>query len=226
VTGGVSGVEVSRFVIEKSPVSGSAAAGIQVDNGASLRTARNNLIRRIDGLGIAVFGSAPDISYNTIQEYGFHGMFVSGPGSSATMSFNTLVGQPSAQTGIAILNGAKGSAIGNRIVGNGSLSGIALSAPATSGVQIKGNQVFDNARGILVQSTTGALVASNRASRNLQEGILALNSSGNTFDRNDARSNGGTDCSDNSMGSGTGGTANTWTFNRGIESLPPGICTP
>ncbi len=69
-------------------------------------------------------------------------------------------------------------------------------------------------------------MASNRASRNTLEGIWSVGSSGNTFDCNGARSNGGADCRDDSMGSGTAGTANTWTFNRGIDASPPGICTP
>lgn len=224
----VTGVEVSRFVIEKPSTSGATPAGVQVEAGASVKTMRQNLIRGVDNWGVVVHGSAPDISYNTIRGYGHFGILVVKPPASsataATMSFNTLVGQPGASAGITVQSGARGTAIDNRVVDNGAFAGIYVDG-ASPGVVLKYNKVFDNARGIFLADTQGALVSSNRVSGNAGEGIFT-NVGGNKFDHNDARSNGGFDCQDTSSGPRTAGTGNTWAANLGLDSMPAGICRP
>ncbi|HEV2951307.1 MAG TPA: hypothetical protein VGZ51_04295 [Actinomycetota bacterium] len=47
---------------------------------------------------------------------------------------------------------------------------------------------------------------------------------GNQIRSNTASGNGNLDCEDDSSGSGTSGTANTWTSNNGVTDDPNGIC--
>jgi nitrous oxidase accessory protein NosD len=239
ITGGVSGVEVSGFVIQNGP-SPSALTGVDVDGGATARSIRLNLIRRLNAVGIEVLndpnrpggaGRALDIAFNAIQEYGGagggFGVLVSGAGASGAMSFNRLIGQPHT-TGISIQSQATGRAVGNWISGNQvDGSGIFLSQLTSTGVLVRGNLVTDNGFGIDLFDVHGALVRANRSTGNDRQGLLLDSlSTGNRLDQNDARSNDGTDCEDRSSGAGTAGTANTWTADRGIESSPNGICTP
>ena len=49
---------------------------------------------------------------------------------------------------------------------------------------------------------------------------------GAQFTDNDFRFNAGLDCDDDTIGSGTGGTANIWTNNLGIDDDPAEICNP
>jgi hypothetical protein len=239
ITGGVSGVEVSGFVIQNGSTS-SATTGIDIDGGATARRIDRNLVRRLNAVGIEVLndpnrpggaGHAQDISRNTIEEYGGSqggfGLLVLGPGSVATMSGNTVIGQPHTN-GISIQNQAAGQAVGNRIFGNEvNGNGIFLSGPATNGVLVLANAVFDNGVGINLFDVDSAVLQRNRSTSNDQQGLLVdAQSTGNDLRANDARSNDGIDCQDNSSGGGTAGTANTWTANRGLESLPAGICAP
>ena len=57
------------------------------------------------------------------------------------------------------------------------------------------------------------------------DGIYAdADSTGNRFEDNTALNNTEHDCHDDSSGSGTAGTANTWRDNRGETSYPEGLC--
>jgi hypothetical protein len=69
----------------------------------------------------------------------------------------------------------------------------------------------------------------NRFRRNtfdgIANGILADNASGaNTFRHNTSHASDGNACEDQSTGTGTGGTANTWIGNTGNTSSPSEIC--
>jgi len=49
-------------------------------------------------------------------------------------------------------------------------------------------------------------------------------STGNTYQNNKASGSGTFDCQDDSAGTGTAGTANTWQNDKGDTASPPGIC--
>jgi hypothetical protein len=76
---------------------------------------------------------------------------------------------------------------------------------------------------------TGSLVQGNvvRFSGNDASGgdgiAIAAGNTGNFLTQNVSRFNEGVDCRDNSTGTGTSGTANTWFRNAGSSS-PPGLC--
>jgi parallel beta-helix repeat protein len=90
-----------------------------------------------------------------------------------------------------------------------------------------GNDIHDNAAGLLMVSTHGVTVSNNAVHDNLATGITVdATSSLNRFLHNVATNNAralGLDCLDRSTGSGT---ANTWIGNIGAQSFPPAICLP
>lgn len=92
---------------------------------------------------------------------------------------------------------------------------------------MKGNNSFKNDQGIGVYATTGAKISGNDTDQNTTDGLFAdTDTSGNKFDQNSAQGNTGLDCEDVSTGSGTAGTANSWTHDAGDTSSPAGICQP
>jgi parallel beta-helix repeat protein len=78
--------------------------------------------------------------------------------------------------------------------------------------------------GIALFSSSNNAIAGNAASNNTQDGIdLDQNSVTNTLIGNAATKNGKFDLEDDSTGSGTGGTANTWSGNRYGTKDPSGL---
>src|SRR5438105_1084562 len=96
-------------------------------------------------------------------------------------------------TGIQLLSGTAGHICG-KVVFFGVGTGIA--AYYGSGEEINGNSVTDGGNGIRLTGRSGD------------------NVHGNNFD------SAGQDCSDDSSGAGTAGTANTWTNDIGDTSSP------
>jgi parallel beta-helix repeat protein len=96
-----------------------------------------------------------------------------------------------------------------------------------TGTRVEDNESNDNAVGIGLYNTTGAKVSDNEAEDNSDVGLFAdTDTSGNTFSDNKAEDNATFDCQDKSTGSGTAGTANTWSKNVGETSSPAGLCKP
>ncbi|MCX5608494.1 MULTISPECIES: nitrous oxide reductase family maturation protein NosD [unclassified Streptomyces] len=79
---------------------------------------------------------------------------------------------------------------------------------------------------VAANSLTNSVISRNIVSDNAGDGIRidAGGNGGNTIRSNAARRNGMLDCRDNTSGTGTDGTANTWTGNIGPNAAPPGIC--
>ena len=89
---------------------------------------------------------------------------------------------------------------------------------------------------LTLEVNPGTTVTGNTVSENEVEGsgtfgirveahILGGGAGGNTVSENEVENSGGTDCTDNTSGGGTAGTANTWTENEGATSSPAGLCT-
>jgi parallel beta-helix repeat protein len=112
----------------------------------------------------------------------------------------------------------------------GNLQGI-LFQGATGGV-IKNNNSSDNGDGIDVVSdfnthagTTNGVISGNTTHHNASLGLFADGKShGNLFANNVSTANGDFDCRDKSSGSGTAGTADTWTHNNAHTSSPTELC--
>ena len=72
---------------------------------------------------------------------------------------------------------------------------------------------------------TGNVIEKNHVKDTSGNGIAVSDgSSNNTFDKNDFKDSGETDAVDESTGTGTSGTANTWTHNHCDTSSPAGLC--
>ena len=129
--------------------------------------------------------------------------------------------------------GATGTVKNNTVTGN-----VYAGAPSSSGagillfqpgaVTLDGNDVFGNDDGIDLIATVGAKVKNNKVHDNgVFDGLFVdADSSGNLFDGNKASGNAEHDCHDDSTGSGTAGTANTWKNNKGETANRAGICKP
>jgi parallel beta-helix repeat protein len=90
-----------------------------------------------------------------------------------------------------------------------------------SGHRIRGNRVSGAEWGIYLETTASRIVG-NRVTAN-RDGI-DVQTGGNVVRDNDARGNQDTDCDDETTGTGTAGTDNTWTGNQGVTSDPDGLC--
>ena len=79
--------------------------------------------------------------------------------------------------------------------------------------------------GVFIATSTNTTISDNTAKGNDQSGMYAdRDSTGNTFKKNLLQGN-GADAVDNSTGSKTAGTANTWLGNKCDVSVPDDLCS-
>jgi hypothetical protein len=247
--------EVRRFKVT-GPGPGacnSIGQGIRVRDGAESKIEQNQVLNIRDepfggcqnGSGI-VFGSY-DSNTNTSTEgdgtaiknlvsgYQKNGITVNELGSSVLVTNNTVIG--AGRTGITAQNGiqfgydAKGKVATNKVDANFYTgptygSGGILTVDPGAGLQILGNTMNNDQYGILNYDQDDAKVTTNRADGGDVGLYNDATSTGNVFDRNRASNNTVYDCQDDSTGSGTGGTANTWKKNLGVLAFPAAICSP
>jgi parallel beta-helix repeat protein len=102
----------------------------------------------------------------------------------------------------------------------------------TMSVNARGNTIRNNYIGLYLTSGSTATTANantvqrNTVSSSANDGIFAdANTGGNSFTRNTIQLDGTFDAQDQSIGSGTAGTANTWTADTCTTSDPSGLCT-
>jgi subtilisin-like proprotein convertase family protein len=215
IASGTQGVSVRRFKIVGTPGN---SAGFVGNEGASYELIKDNVISGFRE-GVELLGGATGtlVRDNLISGYTADGIGLDDEGTSIDARNNTLVGGPGTR-GISFGPSTQGLAFGNAVSKNGDV-GIYL---AGDGQTAKGNTVSQGGLGIWADFGTGR-VENNNVSANSGNGIQA-NAGGYTFLSNNAKGNTGTDCLDLTTGSGTAGTANTWTGNYGLESNPAGIC--
>jgi hypothetical protein len=196
-----------------------------------------------------------NVIHNEIVRYNRFGVAVESTGSYAQVSTNTITGSGGAidgpgSVGVSVQDRAGAYVSGNAISENRPAAdpnggyGIVVARTAVPSTY-KGNTVFNNDIGIFLVSNgpdgelSNQLVAFNRVFSNGDLSTPAPDAGiviedvgpsspavGNKFNRNDARTNVGNDCEDDTSGTGTAGTGNTWTFNRGNDAFPSAICTP
>jgi len=199
---GQNGIQISRGAnadICDNNISGNiytpqtfAASGILLLNPGQVEVEDNRLSH--NDLGIAVQGATgPEISDNRVTDSTFEGILVEET-SGAEVSHNRVT--DSGVAGIALVLSTETLVRDNKTDDNGS------GAAGEGGI-------------VLVGSTNNTIVG-NRSNDNNGDGIFvdAL-STGNTFSRNHLRDNSNLDAEDQSTGSGTAGTANTWVHNHG-----------
>lgn len=110
---------------------------------------------------------------------------------------------------------------------DGNQSGVVVS-PQSAPLTVEDNQLSGGHWGILLTPATGATIRDNVSIGAVFGGIAAFGSSGNTLVANSATGAeaGSFDFLDDSTGSGSAGTANTWTGNIGASSHPADIASP
>jgi parallel beta-helix repeat protein len=111
----------------------------------------------------------------------------------------------------------------NHVTGCG-LNGMRLDSAVRATVE--NNQLDKNkANGILLEKADSNHLVSNRTLSNGANGIRAeTQSSNNTIEKNEMRDNIGFDADDETVGSGTAGTANFWVKNHCGTQNHPGLC--
>ncbi len=220
---GAQGVSIQKFRIE--PPAG--AIGIFVIGGSSTELIRSNLVV---GGGVGVFlagGDGGTIRDNSLFGQTQHGVMAFGTTTPTTGDImnNTVIGTPGS-SGIYLFSSGgevSGNVFGNKVSKSGQF-GLIVVGPSggPDNITLKANNVFQNGSGIAI-SGPAVNVENNVATQNTSSGIETA-SGGSTFLSNNARGNGGADCFDTTTGSGTAGTANTWTGNYGLDPNPAGIC--
>lgn len=172
-----------------------------------------NLIVRPRGDGVFIGGGVSDVSIsrNTVQGSGFDGVYIQ---NDPTLDLNTDI------------------VISRNLLTGNALNGVELfgdpAAGAVTGIVIERNVTSSNGQdGIFLNNGDGNLIRRNQSERNRRDGIrLGVDSTGNMVTRNRMQGNGEHDCHDDSVGTGTAGTANFWTKNRGNTENRPGLCRP
>jgi hypothetical protein len=170
---------------------------------------------------------------------------------NSDISANEYTGAGYASEGVLLYGDGGGTTVQNNKLTN---NDIAVDAESASGDSVQNNQISTSssnvyAAGILVYSESSSTFMNNKTSggtegiesfqvtgttfkNNQVDGVSDVGiyndpgSTGNLYQNNHATGSGTYDCEDDSTGTGTAGTANTWTNDHGATSLPAGICRP
>jgi nitrous oxidase accessory protein NosD len=150
----------------------------------------------------SVFGSDAEISHNRVVDSGAAGVALNfGPSRVRVLHNHLLGGQGD---GVSIGADHVGLTIAhNRLTGWGQ-----------NGIHAGSNSLSDS------------LVLKNHSESNGRDGIRidAGGNAGNRLEDNKLRDNAEHDCHDDTLGPGTGGTANLWIRNHGRTENRPGLC--
>jgi nitrous oxidase accessory protein NosD len=210
--------------------------GILVDNAGSSAEIDHNMIigagptTLIAQNGIQISrGATADVNHNAISGNEYTpapeatGILLFMPGT-VTLEQNALSNN---DYGIYSLM-ATGVEIDHNMIEGSTLNGIVLDT--TTGAQVNYNTTDHNGSGkpgdggIALFNSTNNTIDQNESSSNNGDGMFAdSGSTGNVFDHNQLADNTNFDAKDQSTGSGTAGTGNTWTQNHGATSISPGL---
>ena len=142
-------------------------------------------------------------------------IFVGGDSAGILIQRNVLMNPGFAGIAVRDVLGTGGGnvdVLGNTVTGAEG-SGIDVTATDFAAVSARNNTLNNNG--------VGAAVPANEPRDGIYFGSLTK---GNQIRGNTASGNGNLDCEDDSSGSGTAGTANTWVGNNGVTDDPNGIC--
>jgi parallel beta-helix repeat protein len=215
-TASVTNNTISGNIYGKLSVTGFAAADILLYQPGAGTTASNNNCTSCDVAIWALDASSPTISNNSISGFDFEGIdldIVSTGCSNATVTNNTISNSSGAADGIILFN-ATGCKIKQNNVSNCGENGIWLAGGDTS------NTIGANT--VTKCGGDGIVVADFDNTKNNGIGTTST-SSGNSFSGNSASGSGSFDAQDVSKGSGTAGTADTWSGDTFGTKSPNGL---
>ena len=195
-----------------------------------------------NGIDVRGTGAVGTITNNTVVAAGpttviAQNGIVFAPGASGTVTGNTVSGNAYRGSGYPTNLDVLGNGIvvaqpggnvtisQNKLVGND--LGIDVFGVATGTLTASANAITGGEYGVIVDDSRNVRIEKNVTGGAAQNGLYAgKGANGNTFQGNIATGVAlpGHDCRDDSSGSGTSGTANTWTKNVGDTVLPEGIC--
>jgi len=229
---------------------GTDAWGVKVQGGATATIAGNHIteIRSFSesnrgcqqGLAIGVGRNSTaqvghaTIKDNLIDDFQKGGIYVDGPGSKATITGNTVTGTgPSdiiAANGIQISRNAIGKLTDNTVTDNSYTGSSAASSgillfEANGSTVVNGAITSANDVNVWLSDIVGTTVKLSQANNGGWGFVADSDVSNAKFVTNTASGNTEADCEDDSSGSGTAHTANTWRDNTGSISEPGGICS-
>jgi parallel beta-helix repeat protein len=197
--------------------------GLYSDQGLSNAQITNNYFTgdQSNAIVIDTFLTTPHdiaITHNESVDDGSIGTFDS---NNLTVDYNKVTG--SAGSGIVTFN-VTSSEYAFNDVENGTFNGVSLHSTSNSAVKSNKAIGFQLSGVRIGDSSNYNAVANNRAENNVQAGLGAENNSmGNTIQQNHMKGN-TPDCHDDTLGTGTAGTANFWINDFGSTEDRPGIC--
>jgi parallel beta-helix repeat protein len=221
-------------ILGVGPTATIAQNGVQASRGATADIQHNFISGHIytpmavASTGMILFQSGDVLTeHNTLtaNDVGIYAIDTSG----STAAHNDV--RASTFDGIALDSETASVAAHNKVREN-SGPGIGLYDSQTN--TLHNNEVKDNAdSGILLDNADTNTVTNNQVMNNgtvngdTTDGIrVNVTSEGNTIQKNQLRNNVTHDCHDDSVGSGTAGTANSWLDNHGGTENRPGLCRP
>jgi hypothetical protein len=213
--------------------------GIVLANGSDANNVHHNVSfnnTRPIGCGLSVGGGSRDnrihhnVSFGNMNAGILIGGGILGPaGSGNVIAFNRVVDNP----GHGIFNAISGGArIHHNLVRHNGFRadrpghGIFLTGAGTTNVLVAWNLIRRSTLdGISLANGDANRLRRNHSRGNGRDGIRADSASAdNIISRNHMRRNAEHDCHDDSVGGGTGGTANFWRHNHGLTENRPGLC--
>jgi hypothetical protein len=124
--------------------------------------------------------------------------------------------------------GTTGVQVTRNTVTGGAATGIRVTnvyGAVNSGLVVSGNRLVNRLDGIRLTGQNSGSISANDIANSTDVGILLdSDNAGVTVTGNKIANSTADDCRDNSTGTATAGTADTWTGNVGLRSLPRGLC--
>jgi parallel beta-helix repeat protein len=184
-----------KTTVQNVLVDTTASVGVLIDTGSPQSEVRGSSFSHTGRDAIRFLSHQGVARDNTISQTNYDGIFSQNT-HQIKISDNTITG---AYYGIRLI------AVANATVTDNTLN-------------------FNRAAGLGVFGGGANTASNNTAKGNFQDGIFTFDSTANTFKKNLLQGNSFYDAEDWSTGSGTAGTANTWTGNKCALGSPAGLC--
>jgi hypothetical protein len=201
--------------VEVATIQGNGGHGVVIAGQAS-RLSRLQ-VRGNGRAGIRMIGNNHTLEHSGVRGNGERGAEVSGDGNEVALL------QVEANGGDGVfMTGTANHATRNAATRNGG-DGLQIQGV---GATVDSNRATSNREAGLEIHGTAHTVTSNIAGLNAGTGLEMLGTTGSRFDRNRGENNGGFGITDDSTGTGTSGTANTYTRNICGRGNAAGISSP